>query len=171
MPPLRFTPLHKSFAPRAYPRYSRGASLPLDRREEGAVRYGSIVAVVLASVVVSTCSGTSEQTSPPTGIIGLRGGGGGQGSSGGGGQGAADTVRIGNNFYSPSSLTVPVGTTVMWVWSAGDVTHTVTDNADTTIRSPFQSAGTYQRTFTTAGAHPYHCSVHGLAMSGTIIAQ
>lgn len=136
------------------------------------MRYASMAAGLAACAIFATCSGTNNQSTPPTGVIGIGNGSGGHGMTGGGsGQSSTDTIRIGNNFYSPSSTTVPVGTTVTWVWLAGDTVHTVTDNADTTIMSPFQSSGTYQRTFATAGSFPYHCSVHGFAMSGTIIAQ
>jgi plastocyanin len=30
------------------------------------------------------------------------------------------------------------------------------------------NGGVYMHTFATAGTYPYHCSVHGLAMSGSI---
>ena len=93
------------------------------------------------------------------------------GTGGSAGSPGPDTVNVGNNFYSPSALTVPTGTTVTWVWEPGDVTHTVTFDADTTIMSRFQSSGTYQRTFTTAGTYSYHCSIHGFAMTGVITAQ
>ena len=57
------------------------------------------------------------------------------------------------------------------IWLPGDVIHTVTFDADTTIMSAFQSSGTYARTFTVAGTYPYHCSIHGKAMTGVITVQ
>jgi len=113
---------------------------------------------------------------PASGVIGVMpgtpGGGGGSSSGGGGGTGPGpDTVNVGNDFFSPSALTVPVGTLVTWVWLPGDVIHTVTFNADTTIMSSFQSQGTYARMFTAAGTYAYHCSIHGQAMTGVITVQ
>ena len=128
------------------------------------------VAAVVTGVVAMACSGSNTGRSGPTGIIGIVHGAGG-GAQGGGGSGSADTVHIGNNFYTPATITVPPGTTVTWIWTLGAVTHTVTDNADTTIRSPFQSSGTYQRTFNTTGSFPYHCSIHGFVMSGMVTVQ
>jgi plastocyanin len=80
-------------------------------------------------------------------------------------------VNVGNDFYQPSSLTVAPGTLVTWNWLPGDVIHTVTFDADTTLMSPFQSSGTYARTFTVAGTYSYHCSIHGKAMTGVITVQ
>ena len=125
--------------------------------------------VALAAVVLAGACGGGT-LSPSSGIIGPVGGGHGGGSTGGGGGGGsmANAVSIGNNFYSPSSTTVPVGTTVTWTWDAGDVVHTVTFDADTTIMSPFQSTGSYSRNFSAAGTYHYHCSIHGFAMTGVV---
>jgi plastocyanin len=80
--------------------------------------------------------------------------------------GGANAVTVGNNFYSPASLSVAVNTTVTWTWANGDVSHSVSfDDGQT---SDIQSSGSYQRAFGTAGTFPYHCKVHGAAMSGTV---
>ena len=141
------------------------------------MRHLSIVAAFAATVVVAACGGGMGGN--PSGVIsvmpGVPGGGGSAGGGAGGAGGAAgvgkDTVNVGNNFYSPSALTVSVGSTVTWVWEPNDVIHTVTFDADTTIMSAFQSSGTYARTFTAAGTYSYHCSIHGAAMTGVITAQ
>lgn len=76
-------------------------------------------------------------------------------------------MTVGNNFFSPTSLTVPVGTTVTWVWNPGGTNHNVT--FDDVTHSPTQASGTWPRTFTTAGTFAFHCTIHGAAiMSGTI---
>jgi plastocyanin len=134
----------------------------------------SVIAAFVVAIVAAACGGSSSSA---TGVIGSlpgtsTGGGGGSSSGGSGGAKAGpDTVNIGNDFFSPSSLTVPVNTLVTWVWLPGDVIHTVTFDADTTIMSPFQSSGTYARKFTVAGSYPYHCSIHGRAMTGVITVQ
>ena len=56
----------------------------------------------LAGVVVlaaGACSGGSDVTTPSTS--------------------GTNEVTVGNNFFSPTTLTVPVGTTVTWVWNPG----------------------------------------------------
>ena len=80
--------------------------------------------------------------------------------------GGSNTVTVGNNFFSPATLSVPVGTMVTWNWAQGDVAHNVT--FDDGQHSETQSSGQFQRTFTAAGTFGYHCTIHGLAMSGTV---
>jgi plastocyanin len=92
-------------------------------------------------------------------------------------------VVVGNNSFTPSSLTVPTGTTVTWTWSTctggsdpygGGQTcldHSVAWDAASGTGSATQQTGTYQRQFSTAGTYTYHCAVHGAAMSGTVIVQ
>lgn len=92
---------------------------------------------------------------------------------------ASNDITIGNDWFSPSSTTVPVNTTVTWTWNTcgdtgygttGCTSHNVTFD-DGTV-SPTQDNGTFSRTFATAGTYQYHCSIHGAAlMSGTIIVQ
>jgi len=93
-------------------------------------------------------------------------------------------VLVQNNSFNPTTLTVPVGTTVKWTWAsctggsdpygggAGQtcVDHSVTWDAGGTA-SPTQAEGTYQRAFATAGTYTYHCAIHGAAMSGQIVVQ
>jgi plastocyanin len=133
----------------------------------------TVIAAFMAVAVAAACAGSSS--SPASGVIGVTpgtpGAGGGSSSGGGGTAPGPDTVNVGNDFFSPSSLTVPAGTLVTWNWLPGDVIHTVTFDADTTIMSAFQSSGTYARTFTVAGSYPYHCSIHGQAMTGVITVQ
>ncbi|GAC1649612.1 MAG: hypothetical protein NVS4B3_06950 [Gemmatimonadaceae bacterium] len=78
------------------------------------------------------------------------------------------TVNVADNFYSPSANVVPVGTTVTWTW-IGAVQHDVV--FDDGQKSVLQQTGTYSRQFPAAGAYSYHCTVHGLAMSGKVTVQ
>ena len=88
-------------------------------------------------------------------------------------------ISVTNNAFSPAAKTVAAGTTVQWSWNTCDYdpygtgttcgAHTVTFDDGTT--SPQQDKGTYSRTFAAAGTFPYHCTVHGTAMSGTITVQ
>lgn len=86
---------------------------------------------------------------------------------------AAGTVCIGtNNSFNPTSVTITKGSTVTWNNPTG-VTHNVTFNAVTGAPAniPNFSSGTRSDVFATAGTYPYHCTIHGLSMSGTIVVQ
>ena len=88
----------------------------------------------------------------------------------GGTNGSPNAVSVGNNFFSPSSTTVAVGSTVTWTWDSNDVSHDVVFN-DGSVDSGVKSSGTFAHTFSLGGTYPYHCSIHGSAMSGTIIVR
>jgi plastocyanin len=88
-----------------------------------------------------------------------------------------DIDQVGLTF-TPDSLDVEVGDTVVWHWSAG--THTVTNgegaadpNVGTLFDAPLSSAApTFSFTFTTAGRVPYFCRPHEtLGMKGVVIVQ
>jgi plastocyanin len=83
--------------------------------------------------------------------------------------GSTSTVTVGNNFFSPGSVTVATGTTVTWQWAADAVTHNVT--FDDQVHSSDQHSGTFTRTFTAAGTFPYHCTIHGMQGSVTVSAS
>jgi plastocyanin len=85
----------------------------------------------------------------------------------------SDTARVsivGNNgtyYFNPPTLTIPKGTTVIWI-NMSNAPHPI--NSDT---AAFSSPGsllqsdTFQMAFTTAGTYPYHCGLHPY-MTGTI---
>jgi plastocyanin len=75
-------------------------------------------------------------------------------------------VRVGNNFFNPGTRTVGAGTEVTFTWNSGSSSHNVT--FDDGPASPSQTSGTYARTFANPGNYPYHCTIHGSGMSGTI---
>ncbi|HEU4697830.1 MAG TPA: plastocyanin/azurin family copper-binding protein [Gemmatimonadales bacterium] len=96
---------------------------------------------------------------------------------GGGGGTATDQVSVQNNVFSPQVITVPVGTTVTWTWSANALEHNIVPNTagsvpnDPTISS---APSSYQVTFTAPGTYDYYCQVHGspgAGMHGTVIVQ
>lgn len=79
-------------------------------------------------------------------------------------------VQIMNFAFSPSSLTIHAGDTVVWT-NQDSAGHSVVSDSGSEINSPVMSTGqTYSHTFTTPGTYTYHCSVH-LSMKGTIIVQ
>jgi plastocyanin len=67
--------------------------------------------------------------------------------------------------------TVPVGTTVTWLFADSEE-HNVTSIAGSFGMSPDELSGQFQYQFTTAGSFGYGCSIHGAAMAGySIVAQ
>ena len=71
------------------------------------------------------------------------------------------TVINGNDgfAFSPASLTVTVGTTVVWQNGTG-APHTVTSDTGSTLNGMLNTGGTYSFTFTKAGTYSYHCEIH-----------
>jgi len=78
-------------------------------------------------------------------------------------------VTVGDNFFSPSSLTIQVGDTVEWRNAAGGMAHNVTAN-NGSFASSTASSFTFSQTFTSAGTVNYSCTVH-LGMNGVITVQ
>ncbi len=86
-----------------------------------------------------------------------------------GGMNFRDTVT------GTSTSTIPVGTTISWVWVNG-LHSTVSGSCPSGNCTPngiWQSTEdsgiTFDHTFATAGTFPYYCSVHGSPMQGTVI--
>ena len=78
-------------------------------------------------------------------------------------------ISMMNMTYSPATKTVAKGTVVVWTNNDG-YAHTVTSNDGTTFNSGNIDAGkTYSYTASVAGTFEYHCTIHGIAMSGTLI--
>jgi plastocyanin len=87
-------------------------------------------------------------------------------------EGTGAVIMLVDKTFSPSSLTVPVGTTVVWKHES-DLPHTVTSDTGLFDSGTLNQGDTFQFTFTKAGTYPYHCKFHGdvggVGMSGTII--
>ena len=88
-----------------------------------------------------------------------------------------DRVQVMNNQFMPATITVPVNTTVTWIWAQGALQHNIVpDNQSNVPNSPQVVNGPFMfsHTFTTAGTYNYHCAVHGgpgTGMHGTVIVQ
>lgn len=84
-----------------------------------------------------------------------------------------DTVRIVGTSFSPSSLTIAPGRTVVWV-NTGSGGHTVTpDGHSEWNRATTNSEGEVLRvTFGSEGTFPYYCEPHrSIGMTGEIRVQ
>lgn len=81
---------------------------------------------------------------------------------------ATADVSVEDNFFDPSSARVAVGGSVTWTWN-GAVAHNVTFSSGTS--SGTYATGTFVRDFPTAGTFDYLCTIHGSAMSGTVVVE
>ncbi len=85
---------------------------------------------------------------------------------------AADTeVTIDNFSFTPATLSIAPGTTVIWT-NRDDIPHTITDARDprATRSPPLDTGERYSRTFATAGTFGYFCSLHP-HMTGTVVVR
>ena len=77
-------------------------------------------------------------------------------------------VFIQGHAFNPTTITVPVNTTITWTNKDADV-HTATNDTGGEINSGNISKNrTFSHTFATAGSYPYHCALHP-AMTATVI--
>jgi plastocyanin len=86
-----------------------------------------------------------------------------------GGQATADAatgVNIVDFAFSPSSISVPVGTTVTWT-NVGNAPHTATSETGVFDSGRLNKNGTYSYTFNYAGTFRYLCKIHP-EMRGTV---
>jgi plastocyanin len=85
-----------------------------------------------------------------------------------GGTNGNNAVSIRDNFYSPSTISVPIGTVVTWT-NNGMMQHTVTSDGGLFDSGTLNSGQGFSYTFNTAGTFNYHCRIHGFAMAGTVV--
>jgi plastocyanin len=73
---------------------------------------------------------------------------------------ATKTVKIGDNFFSPKTLTVTKDTTVRWRW-AGKNPHTVTvTSGPVKFHSKVLKTGSFSKKMTRKGTYRIICSIH-----------
>jgi amicyanin len=82
--------------------------------------------------------------------------------------GTTYNIAISGFSFSPASLSIKAGDTVIWT-NQDSVPHTVTSDSGSELNSPtFGKGKTYSHTFTTTGTYNYHCTIHP-NMKATII--
>lgn len=84
------------------------------------------------------------------------------------------TVNMKDFAFSPKSLTVKKGTTVIFV-NEDNAKHTVTEDSNKFNSGDILAGKTFAFTFDDAGTFPYHCEYHGdkggVDMAGTVVVQ
>jgi plastocyanin len=83
------------------------------------------------------------------------------------------TVTVASNSFSPSSVQINPGDTVVWVRTSGFHNVLADDNSfrlgEPLSGNPSNTWTTVSHTFTQTGTIPYHCEVHGFGMAGTVV--
>jgi plastocyanin len=77
-------------------------------------------------------------------------------------------VRIDNFAFTPKSLTVPVGSTVVWT-NHDDVPHTVTSADKVFSSQALDTDEQFSFTFTAPGTYPYHCAIHPIMTAEVVV--
>ena len=89
--------------------------------------------------------------------------------SAGGALAADHAVAISGSSFSPHEVTVTVGDTVTWT-NSDQISHTATADGGSFDTGALSNTESGTVTFSTAGAFPYHCSIHP-NMTGTITVE
>ena len=80
---------------------------------------------------------------------------------------ATDAVTIKNFGFSPATISVAAGSTVVWT-NDDSVQHDITFDGGGIVSSVLNHNDTFSHTFPTAGTYHYICSIHPF-MHGTVI--
>jgi amicyanin len=80
---------------------------------------------------------------------------------------ATDAVHIKNFAFSPASITIKAGATVVWT-NEDAIQHDVTFDGGGIVSTTLNHNDTFSHTFLTAGTYHYICSIHPF-MHGTVI--
>jgi len=85
------------------------------------------------------------------------------------GTGTTITVPAGTNSYSPTTLNVDAGTTVVWQ-NKDSTAHTTTSDTAGLWNATIAPGQEFSRTFAAAGTFPYRCTLHA-GMTGTVVVK
>ncbi len=80
---------------------------------------------------------------------------------------------VGSFQFNPATITIKVGTTVVWTNSTG-VPHTSTSDASSAVSwdsGVVNPGAKFSMTFTQAGTFSYHCSFHPSMLAKVIVTQ
>lgn len=116
----------------------------------------AMIAVTLAGTAAACFSQRTGVTGPP-------------GSQYCGGSPPANVVVIRDFSFTPGSIRVGVGATVIWA-NCGDEAHTSTSDGGAWSSQLISSGFTYSRTFDQAGSFAYHCEPHPF-MTATVVVE
>ncbi|MGB9185232.1 MAG: plastocyanin/azurin family copper-binding protein [Solirubrobacteraceae bacterium] len=72
----------------------------------------------------------------------------------------AKSVKVGDSFFGPKSLSIGKGTSVTWNWSGALLHNVKVRLGPAKFKSPTQIRGTYRHTFSARGTYKLYCTLH-----------
>jgi plastocyanin len=81
----------------------------------------------------------------------------------------ASAVKIDNFSFTPTTVTVPAGTTVTWT-NADDIPHTIVSDDQSFKSKALDTDEQFSYTFTKPGTYSYFCSIHP-RMNAKVVVQ
>ncbi len=81
----------------------------------------------------------------------------------------SNQIIISGYEFTPSSITIDVGTSVTWV-NQDSAPHTIISDNSVFSSPVLNNGASYSFTFNSAGIYNYHCSIHP-TMQGVIIVE
>ena len=108
-----------------------------------------MVGVLLTVAALAACASALQAGAAATGAVGPQ-------------------VEIKHHKYSPTTLTVPVGTTVTWTNRDDDV-HTVVSTALKFRSRGIDNDESFSQKFTAPGTYEYFCTLHPLMTAKVIV--
>ena len=78
------------------------------------------------------------------------------------------SIRIGDDFFKPKSVTVAKGTVVKWKWTGSRQHNVVVKKGPRHFRSDLLRSGSFARKLKTRGTYKIICSIHAPDMHMTI---
>jgi plastocyanin len=133
----------------------------------GRHRYVPALATAAGLVAVTACGGAVLQTyatpMPGVSMPTL------PSTSGAGAPVATGSVTIKNFAFRPASITVKVGSTVIWTNGDRSPHNVISQQSGGPLRSAImKKGGTYKYTFRKTGRYAYLCTIHP-SMTGTVV--
>jgi plastocyanin len=83
---------------------------------------------------------------------------------------AATKVSIKDFAFSPATVTIKPGESVEWT-NADAAPHTATDVAGSFDSGTLATNEKFTRKFATAGTFTYHCTIHSMMATATVVVQ
>jgi plastocyanin len=87
---------------------------------------------------------------------------------------ATTSVKVGDNYFvkdGGAKVTVKKGTTVKWAFKGKSVHNVTVKSGPAKFHSRNLSSGTYSQKLTKAGTYRIYCTIHGAAMSMTLVVK
>jgi amicyanin len=119
------------------------------------------------AIVLAACGGGGGKAAAGNGMAGMDMGAQAGTQASGSTPVATSAVHITNFAFSPATITVKAGSTVVWT-NDDSIQHDVTFDSGGITSGAMNHNDTFSHTFRTAGTYHYICSIHPF-MHGTVI--